>query len=161
MKRFSLLISLVVIPFILFSQIKQNDEKISFFKQGDLSKYNISIQTEKAEITGILFLKDTNDCIMGTVVNEFGINAFDFVYNKEKQEVKLIDVISFIDKWYIKKALKEDLEALLSLNEKKDKNKEITKQEDDTIILNDKRYKIIYTLTPLIEQIDQEEDETN
>jgi hypothetical protein len=98
---------------------------------------------------------------MGTVVNEFGINAFDFVYNKEKQEVKLIDVISFIDKWYIKKALKEDLEALLSLNEKKDKNKEITKQEDDTIILNDKRYKITYTLTPLVEQIDQEEDETN
>jgi hypothetical protein len=57
MKRFSLLISLVVIPFVLFSQIKQNDEKINFFKQGDLSKYNISIQTEKAEITGILFLK--------------------------------------------------------------------------------------------------------
>ncbi|MCH3923871.1 MAG: hypothetical protein LKE30_03020 [Bacteroidales bacterium] len=159
MKTFFLWISLIITPLVLFSQIKTNNDTIDFFNKSNLSQYNISIQTNKAEITGVLVLKDTNNTILGTVINEFGINAFDFIYQKDKQSLKLIDVISFIDKWYIKKVLRDDLEFMFSSNRKEDKTREMTRQDDGTIVVKNKKYDIIYTLTPFIEQIEQEKDE--
>lgn len=75
-------------------------------------EYNLRMQFRGHEITGICVINKTNDSnLVGTVINEFGMKAFDFVYSNGK--IKLINIISFLDKWYIRKVLKKILALFL------------------------------------------------
>ena len=44
-------------------------------------KYSVSIDMDRAHITGICVLRDKGDEVVGSLINEFGIKAFDFVYD--------------------------------------------------------------------------------
>jgi hypothetical protein len=47
----------------------------------------------------------------GSLINEFGIKAFDFV--APQGTCKLQNTISFLDKWYIRKTVESDFAFLL------------------------------------------------
>jgi hypothetical protein len=47
----------------------------------------------------------------GSLINEFGVKAFDFVALQGK--CKLQNTISFLDKWYIRKTVESDFAFLL------------------------------------------------
>jgi hypothetical protein len=71
------------------------------------------MQTRGYEITGICVMNiSSNGDIVGTIVNEFGIKAFDFIYNQKK--VKILNVISPLDKWFIRNILRRDFRYILS-----------------------------------------------
>ena len=75
--------------------------------------YNLCMQTRGYEITGICVMNiSSNGDIVGTIVNEFGIKAFDFIYNQKK--VKILNVISPLDKWFIRNILRRDFRYILS-----------------------------------------------
>lgn len=115
---------------------------------GERSRYTFKIETSKAAVTGIMLLKETSDEIVGSMVNEFGVSAIDFIYDKKKNSLRLLNVISFLNKWYIKKVLKKDLrlsiQLLKELEHKNPKNYQIDLAEDSLSILNVKR-KLKYT----------------
>lgn len=106
-------------------------------------RYAFEITTPKAAITGIMLTKESGDEILGSMINEFGISAIDFKYNKKGDKLKLLNVISFLDKWYIKMTLKKDirlsLHILFNIPYKSNKNYEITKYESGYTIFNKKR----------------------
>lgn len=118
----------------------------------DTHRYACRIETSKSFITGILITKVQNENIVGCLVNEFGVSAIDFSFDRNKDKLKLIHVISFLNKWYIKRTLKTDLRFCLHQLfdiPLKGKQKYRIKQTGDTIsILNDKR-NIKYTFSPL------------
>jgi predicted methyltransferase len=107
------------------------------------------------EVSGICVINISPDsCIIGTIINEFGIKAFDFSYSKGK--VKIFNIMSPIDKWYIRKIVKNDFSFLLSnilINYVTLSNKKRTlkKMSDGRILLENNRHKIIYTFLPLTE----------
>ncbi len=115
-------------------------------------QYNLLMQVRGHDITSICVMDTQPDgSIMGTVVSEFGVKAFDFTYANGKS--KVLNVISFLDKWYIRKVLRKDLAFILSnLPEGQDnakKSRKITFSPDGHIdVVNDK-YKIHYTFTPM------------
>ena len=124
-----------------------------------LTKRAVTIDTGKATISGILVTRDTENEILGSIINEFGISALDFGYDKGKDKMKLTHVVSFLNKWYIKRVLSNDLKFCLHILYgtpfKKKHNYSIERTVDSTTICNNKRH-IRYTFTPLKETVTDE-----
>jgi hypothetical protein len=150
----SLLLSVAFAPSAVRSQIAESPSGVVFDQAGG-ARYALIIRTRGAELTGICVMKRGEEGIVGSVVNEFGIKAFDFVYTSARGRVKLRNVVSFLDKWYIRKAVQGDLGYLLSSPRKRSRTKTISVDRQQTLRLENKRHKISYQFTPLI-QIESE-----
>lgn len=115
---------------------------------GQCVRYAFEIATPKAAVTGIMIVKDSDGMILGSMINEFGVSAIDFRYDRKKDKMKLLSVVGFLDRWYIKMTLKKDLRlclhVLFGMPYKPDKNHEISASADSCRIVNKKR-KITYT----------------
>lgn len=117
-----------------------------------LRRYTFQIETSKAFVSGLLLANENEEAINGSMINEFGVSAIDFTYSKEKQKVKILNVVSFLNKWYIKMVLKNDLKFCLHIlydtpfNSKN--NYEVVHSGETVSIVNHKR-NLKYTFTPL------------
>lgn len=118
-------------------------------------EYSLAVNIRGREITGICIINISADSsIVGTVVNEFGLKAFDFSYSSEK--ARIFNVMSPLDKWYIRKILRNDFRFILSnmfvngdvISEKRRTMKKLPNGE---ITIENNRHKISYTFLPLIE----------
>jgi hypothetical protein len=87
------------------------DELLDKTKKND---FRISISTPKANITGIFIVKQIDGKWRGSIINEFGIKVLDFESSAEK--CKLMNVISFIDKGYIKKVIASDIQFIMEID---------------------------------------------
>lgn len=74
--------------------------------------YESEVSFGKGSFSGICTVEENEGSITGVFVNEFGITAFSFEYNKSAKRVKLLNIIDFLDKWYIRKTLRKDLRAI-------------------------------------------------
>ncbi len=114
--------------------------------------YTFRIDLKGASFSGLLLLHDEGETINGCMINEFGVSALDFSYNKRKRKVKLLRVAKFLDKWYIRMTLKRDIGVCLrTLSDPADlafKGYSVSRESDSVTIINLKR-KISYSFTPL------------
>lgn len=113
---------------------------------GKSGKYAMNIIMDKrGGVTGICILRDSGAEVFGSVVNEFGIKAFDFVYNKKKDKTKLRNVIKMLNKWYIRKIVSNDLSVVVRGNntEKQLRKRRLT-CGGDSIVLENTKYNITY-----------------
>ena len=78
------------------------------------NEFRILLATPKANITGIFIVKQVDGAWKGTLINEFGLKVFDFVSTSKKCE--LLNVISFLDKWYIKKVIASDIQFIIDID---------------------------------------------
>ena len=115
-------------------------------------RYAFEITMEKGEISGMLIAKEGNGAIVGTMINEFGVTALSFVYDRYKHKLKLMDVMGMLDKWYIKRVLKKDLifciHILYGTPYDKKHHYIISQTATDTSVTNAKR-KITYLFKPI------------
>lgn len=118
----------------------------------DTQRHTFQIETSKAFLSGILITKVQDDCIIGSLVNEFGVSAIDFSFNIANDKLKLISVVSFLNKWYIKKTLSSDLKfcihQIYHIPWKKKHHYIVETVDDSIMILNGKR-KLKYVFSPL------------
>lgn len=114
---------------------------------GSKMKYNATIEMKKGYLSGICILIRDKDGYKGSIFNEFGISVLDFTYQPVTGKVKLENVIQLLDKWYIKRLLKQDLSQVI-----KNLQKGIS-------IYDNKKYKIHYQFTELEETMEEEEIE--
>lgn len=125
-------------------------------------KMAFRIEMQKGYVSGIMICAETEDAINGSLVNEFGISAIDFSYTKKKEKVKLINVGSFLNKWYIKQVLKNDINfaihILYDIPLKKGNNYEVSRDGENVTIFNTKR-NIKYTFSPLQNKSDYDTEE--
>ena len=56
---------------------------------GSKVKYSALIEMPKGYISGICILYNDEGLVRGSIFNEFGISAIDFVYDTAKEKVKL------------------------------------------------------------------------
>jgi len=78
------------------------------------NSYRIVLKTPDNSITGLCILKKTEDEWRGSLINEMGAKAFDFKITDE--QCVLLNVISLMDKWYIKKTVAADLHFLFNVD---------------------------------------------
>jgi len=101
---------------ILINREKQStpfwiSEWIEETKKND---FRITITTPKANITGIFMVKKIDGKWKGSIINEFGIKVLDF--ESSAKECKLFNVLSFIDKWYIRETLASDIQFIMEVD---------------------------------------------
>lgn len=115
-------------------------------------RYSFEVSTPKAAISGVMISHSTPDEIAGSMLNEFGISALDFIFNVKKEKLTLVNVSGFLDKWYIKRLLKADLKIciheLYDIPLKNTGNRKVTRNGDDITIENVK-HNLRYTFSPL------------
>jgi len=122
-------------------------------------EYMFLMQARGHELTGICIVNfSERGDLTGAVVNEFGMKAFDFTINNGK--TKVLNVIKPLDKWYIRKVLRGDLGfAFQHIRQGQDltvKKRTISFDEKGDIHVENKKYKIRYTFTPI-----EADDETD
>jgi len=136
-----------------------------------LNRYQVSIQVGGNQITGICMLKKSDDSWRGTLINEFGVKAFDFIVTPQKCE--LLNTISMLNKWYIRRTIAGDLHFLFeidnptvsfqkktvrsideqdgSLTIRYQKKKSVTRTSNNELTLNNLKRKIVYSLNVIHE----------
>ncbi len=152
MTKFLALISMLALSLALSAkELSPPDTIFHYGCEGSL-RYAIAINVnDDTSFTGICIMKSMNVRVVGSVVNEFGIKAFDFIYDKSDGSLELHNVISFFDKRFVRRTVKGDWKYLLAFEaeEKKDRNRKVTVDNEGTIILENVKHHIRYILSPL------------
>ena len=80
---------------------------------GCKTRYATTIELSKGYLSGITIMVREADVYHGVLFNEFGITALEFTYQPQTKKVELIEVIAMLDKWYIRRVLKSDLQHVM------------------------------------------------
>lgn len=116
------------------------------------TRYYMELKRDDSNISGLLILKQEDGKILGSIINEFGVSAIDFSYDINRRKMRLINVIKFLDKWYIKRTLSRDIafciSELMQLNPNLSNKYIIISNPDSTQIVN-RRQNISYSFTPV------------
>jgi len=115
-------------------------------------EYNLLLKIRGKEITELCFMSiDSCNNIVGTVINEMGIKAFDFTHKKGK--TKVLNVMGPLNKWYIRRLLKKDFSFILTnfLESKTitQRKRKIVHGTNGEISVSNERFKIYYLFTPM------------
>lgn len=86
--------------------------------------------------------RQTESGIVGSVVNEFGIHYFDFT--SVNNRVKVSNVFPAMDKWYIRRMLRNDLRLLTADLALKPGRRQLTICQPDSIMLHNDKHHITY-----------------
>ena len=116
-------------------------------------EYQLLMQIKGQEVTGLCIINiEADNHMLGTVVNEFGVKAFDFSFSNRK--VKVFNVVAPLNKWYIKKMLRGDLRFILPHLEKRqnvvEKKRRLSVLPNGDIVIHNDQYSICYTFTPMV-----------
>jgi hypothetical protein len=150
----SLLISLCLSLFISCGSSRDASMTASagnnqLFDKEKVSRYQVLIKVKQSEITGIMILKYTGNEWRGSLVNEFGVKAFDFILSERKS--RLQNTIPFLDKWYIRRTIASDLSFLFwdASQGKKVKGKSWERRTDGMFVLRNEKRHIEYLFQPI------------
>ncbi|MBF1584745.1 MAG: hypothetical protein HXO22_03160 [Prevotella sp.] len=111
---------------------------------GACKSYQAMITMPKGYVSGVCMLVRDSTGIVGSLFNEFGFSALDFRYHEQKDKVEIVHAMALMDKWYIRKVLRNDLRMLLQSLAKGD------------TLYEDKKYKLTYVFTPMREELKKE-----
>ncbi len=109
------------------------------FNDNETSRYTVAITFKKASFSGICVVKRMDGIIAGSIVNEFGIRAFDFKMNGNRRRVKLLNAMKPLDKCLIRKTIAHDLKRLFRA---KSIDEYVSVDDGGTIVMqcHDRRY---------------------
>ena len=113
-------------------------------------QWNFTLERPPVTATGICIVGKTPSGVVGTVVNEFGIQMFDFTAEGDK--VKVSNVFPQMNKWYIRRVLRNDLRVLVADQPVKLGKRVLQVNLPDSISLLDKKYRITYRFERLTQQ---------
>lgn len=104
------------------------------------ASWNFTLERGTMTVTGICLTRQTEQGLVGSVVNEFGIHFFDFTCRNNR--VKVSNVFPAMNKWYIRRVLRNDLK-LLTANTPQSigRRRQLTVNQPDSItLINHKRH---------------------
>ena len=81
--------------------------------QGRMDRYKVQIDIQDAYLSGVCMIKDVEGLLTGAVVNEFGVSAVTFRYNKTKDKVKILSLAAAMKRPGVKVLLKNDLRNIM------------------------------------------------
>ena len=120
----------------------------------ELRHYAIDISLPKGgHLSGVCIIRTEGENGVMSVINEFGIKAFDAVYTGKKNRVKLKNVIPPLNRWYVRKVIAKDMSFLFNPDKKLSRHRSLSREENGSIVLSNKRFNIVYNLQPIKENV--------
>lgn len=99
--------------------------------------YNVEIDIRKAYVSGVCFIEGIGGECKGMIVNEFGVTLLSFFYSSLKDRVKIVGLVKKMDKCYLKRILRNDLNAIMKLLE-----------YDRECVYENEKFKLTYKFVP-------------
>lgn len=107
------------------------------------ASWNFTLERGTMTVTGICLARQTEQGLVGSVINEFGIHFFDFTCRDNR--VKVSNVFAAMDKWYIRRVLRNDLRLLVADSSLKvGRRRQLDIWQPDSLQLQNRRYGITY-----------------
>lgn len=134
----------------LSSAISRADCLTEALRHDSIHPLSVCMDTERGGFCGLCIMEKQDNIIKGSLFNEFGITAFNFEFDFRNAKIKLYDVISFLNRWYIKKIIKGDLEFLFSnilLDKKSGSKGRELETADEKVVLRNLKYHIAYSFS--------------
>ena len=145
MPTFSRYVSTLLLLFASLGVVPAEAQRLLPTPDSDeLVKLNVSIEFPRGGMTGICAMRYEGGVMKGCLFNEFGISALDFTYRPEKRKVRIEHAIKMLNKWYIKRVLRQDLLHVID-----------ALAQGDTTYVNAKRH-ITYQFSTMIPDETQE-----
>lgn len=118
-------------------------------------QFEVDIEARGAHITGICMVKTDAEGIRGAVVNEFGVHALDFMLTADRRQVRLQNVIHWMDRWYIRRIVRRDLSFLFGATQERLQkgSRLVTIESDGTVTMSNQRYGLTYRFKELKNEI--------
>ena len=116
--------------------------------QGRMDRYKVQIDIQEAYLSGVCIIRDVEGLLTGAVVNEFGVSAVTFRYNKTKDKVKILSIAAAMKRPGVKALLKHDLRNIM---------REYCHAEGGfktVYIYENPKYRMKYNFTPIVYEID-------
>lgn len=114
-----------------------------------VNRYRINIALPRADLSGILAFRQAEDgTVVGTLINEFGVRAFDFI--SDARRTRLSNTVPMMDKWYIRRAIAADIGFILHCDDMATAAKgsrTIRRNGDGSITMRNERSKICYEIS--------------
>lgn len=111
--------------------------------QNSNSRHTVRIEIGDAYISGICIMLEQEDALTVSIMNEFGISALSYRYDRKKDKIKILSMVRQLRKPCMKRVLKSDLKVIM---------KSIGKSE--SLTHENRRYNIIYHFAPLNNETD-------
>ena len=88
---------------------------LNFSAQGEgrMDRYKVQIDIQDAYLSGVCMIKDVEGLLTGAVVNEFGVSAVTFRYNKTRDKVTILSLAAAMKRPGVKALLKHDLRNIM------------------------------------------------
>ena len=116
--------------------------------QGRMDRYKVQIDIQEAYLSGVCIIRDVEGLLTGAVVNEFGVSAVTFRYNKTKDKVKILSLAAALKRPGVKVLLKNDLRNIM-------REYCISEVGFKTVyIYENPKYRMKYNFTPIVYEID-------
>ena len=116
--------------------------------QGRMDRYKVQIDIQDAYLSGVCIIRDVEGLLTGAVVNEFGVSAVTFRYNKTKDKVKILSLAAAMKRPGVKVLLKNDWRNIM---------REYCLSEvgfKTVYIYENPKYRMKYNFTPIVYEID-------
>ena len=101
-------------PSTLEAPASPRDTALFPFPSASAARYNVTITFGSTSFSGICVVKRLDGHIAGSLVNEFGIRAFDFTMTSDRRRVKLLNITKPLDRCLVRKAIRADLRKLFT-----------------------------------------------
>lgn len=105
--------------------------------QENVRRYTMEISHPRGEMSGLCIVRKDGGGGALSVINQFGIKAFDAIYDGRRNRMKLFNVVGPLDRCRIKRVIAKDLRPLFQVS------------DTSAIGIANKRYGINYKLVPL------------
>ena len=109
-----LVAELVEAPVVQPAYQPEADTLLFPFTSSSADRYSVAITFGSVSLSGICVVKRQEGRIAGSVVNEFGIRAFDFTMTPDRRRVKLLNITKPLDRCLVRKAIRADLRKLFT-----------------------------------------------
>ena len=119
-----------------------------------------SINVHDNQLSGITIIKQVDGCVKGIMMNEFGIKVLAFELSRNRNKIKLTDVVALMNHWWIKRIVKSDIKYLFNVTTDQigiEKNRRKVITANGVITLENSRHDITYTFGPMDESQNREE----
>lgn len=81
---------------------------------GERRVFAAMIEMPRGYVSGVCVMQRSGDEVRASIFNEFGISALDCIYYPARDKVKIISVISLLNRWYVRRTLRHDLRSLFA-----------------------------------------------
>lgn len=99
--------------FIYLSLILCTSLNIFAQEQYKVDQYKVQIDIRNAYLSGLCIIRDVDGLLTGAIVNEFGVSAVSFRYNKTKDKVTIVSLAGAMKRPGVKALLKHDLRNIM------------------------------------------------